>query len=157
MERNNCTKEEAILKRLSITEKWVKSMPRLKYSMVSQELFWKIYNIIKEDYKEIYFATINSEGNLIEGCNYEYEVKTEKSIRYLDFYIKDINKVIEFNGAYWHSIANKNVNYTIDKDIERELEIIKVLNCKVYNVKELEFYKDKESVINACIDFIHNG
>lgn len=156
MKRSGCNKTKAIEIRKGITEKWLTSFPKQNYSKVSQELFWNIYDNIKSEYKEIYFATIYDGNISTDGKNHEYKVKTHKTSRSLDFYIKDVNKVIEFNGAYWHSIANKQVNYRVENDQMREDEIVKTLKCKVFNVKELEYYKDKQKILQDCLDFIHN-
>lgn len=156
MKRTGCNREAATETRKDITAKWLKSFPRLNYSKVSQELFWKIYDCIKDKYKEIYFATISNGNKMIDDRNHEYRVRTLKSNRSLDFFIKDINKVIEFDGAYWHSTANKHVNYTIDKDTKRNSEIVDALNCKLYIVKELDYNKDKLKVVEECLKFIAN-
>lgn len=156
MKRKKCTRVEATDIRKEITEKWLKSFPNLNYSMISQELFWSIYEKIKENYKEVYFATLNN-GLLDEsGKNHEYRVKTEKTYRQLDFYVKDINKAIEFLGEYWHSEKNKRYNFTLGQDIKREKEIIDAIGCKILNIKELDYTKNKEKTIQQCLDFILN-
>jgi hypothetical protein len=154
MKRNKCSRSEATDIRKGITEKWLDSFPNLNYSLVSQELFWEVYEKIKDHYKEIHFATKNGDIKDYSGKNYEYRVKTEKTHRQLDFYIKDNNKVIEFIGSYWHSINNK--YYTEDQDTKREKEIINAIGCKILNIKELDYNKDKESTIKKCVDFILN-
>jgi len=156
--REKCSIDEAIIKRKNMTEKWLKSFPRLKYSLVSQKLFWDIYENIKNDYSEIFFATKMNGERDDSGKNYEYKIETEKSYRFLDFYVKDVNRGIEFDGAYWHSVANKQVDYTVDKDINRLNEIKKSLpDFDVLVVKELYYYKNKQKVLEDCINFIRNG
>lgn len=152
MKRTKCSKEEAIKIRKSITEKWLESLPKLNYSKVSQELFWEIYNKIKNDYNEIYFATLYNGVMDESGKNHEYKVPTSKSYKKLDFYVRDINKAIEFVGTYWHSINNK--KYTEEKDIIRENQIIESIGCKILNIKEQDYYKDKQKIIQDCLNFL---
>lgn len=154
MKRNKCCMDEAIKIRKSITEKWLESFPKLNYSKVSQELFWEIYNIIKKDYKEIYFATLNNEMIDESGKNHEYKVPTINSYKKLDFYVKDINKAIEFQGTYWHSLNNK--RYGENKDNIREKQIIDSIGCKILNIKEQDFYKNKQKTIQECLNFLTN-
>lgn len=66
--------------------------------------------------------------------------------------MKDINKAIEFVGTYWHSINNK--NYTKEKDIIREKQIIDAIDCKILNIKEQDYYKDKQKIIQECLNFL---
>jgi hypothetical protein len=156
LKREKCDIHTATEKRKEITRKWLESFPKQNYSNVSQELFWKIYDIIKNDYKEIHFATILNGNKVSDGTNNEFKIKTDKTIRSLDFYVKDVNKVIEFNGSYWHSSASKNVNYSIERDIQRNEEVMKALNCDLLIVDELDYYKDKNKIVEKCIEFIKN-
>lgn len=154
MKRNKCSKKEAKEIRKKITEKWLESFPCLNYSLVSQELFWEIYKKIKDQYKEIYFATLLNGEKDDSGKNHEYKVSTEFSYRKLDFYVKDVNKAIEFQGTFWHSMNNK--RYTEEKDQLRESQIISSLGCKILNIKEEDYNKNKEKTIQHCVDFLLN-
>jgi hypothetical protein len=157
MKREKCDIDTATGKRKEITKKWLESFPKQNYSNVSQELFWKIHDLIKDDYKEIHFATILNGTKTSDGINNEYRIETDTSIRSLDFYIKDVNKVIEFNGSYWHSSVSRDVNYSVERDIKRNEEVIRTLNCRLLVVNELDYYKDKNKVVEECIQFIKNG
>ena len=157
MKREKCDKDEATEKRKEITKKWLASFPKQNYSNVSQELFWHIHENIKNDYKEIHFATILNGDKVSDGTNNEYRIKTHVTVRALDFYVKDVNRVIEFNGSYWHSTASRDVNYSVDRDIKRNEEIKKTLNCDLMVVNELDYYDNKSKVIEECINFIKNG
>jgi len=144
--------EEGMNRWVDRQEKWMKNFPKQNYSMISQELFWSLYDSLKTKYKEIYFAT-NVNGNKTIGVNKEYRVRTKKTSRLLDFYIKDIDKVIEFDGTYWHGEIGSG-NRT--RDEERELEIIESFpTMKMYHVKEKDYNKDKEKVIQKCLEFIY--
>lgn len=157
LKREKCDLNTATEKRKEITRKWLDSFPKQNYSNVSQELFWQIHENIKADYKEIHFATILNGNKVSDGTNNEFRIKTDKTIRSLDFYVKDVNKVIEFNGSYWHSSASRDVNYSVERDIKRNEEIIKTLNCGLLVINELDYYKDKSKIVEECINFIKNG
>lgn len=149
MRQRNCSRKEAIKIRQDITARWLQSMPNMNYSSISQELFWKLYTKIKDNYNNIYFATLQGNSRDDSGKNHEYVVKTERSRRLLDFYIEDNNKVIEFDGTYWHRGDNS--------DKMREQEIINIMGCSFYRVKEEDYYQDKNKVIHRCIKYLING
>lgn len=69
------------------------------WSKKSQLLFKEIYKNIMNEYKEIYFATIKSDVGNDEFMVLNPAAHTHY---FLDFYVKDNNKVIEFDGDYWH-------------------------------------------------------
>jgi len=156
MKRNKCSRKEAEYIRSEITKKWLDSFPCLNYSKVSQELFWSIYEELKKTYKEIYFATFNGGVKDDSGANHEYKVKTNDSYKKLDFYIKDINRAIEFQGTYWHSERNTRDKFSPEKDLIRENQIIDSLGCKILNIKELDYYENKEKTVQKCLNFLKN-
>ena len=90
--------------------------------------------------------------NLNSAENYEYEVKIKnKTFRFfLDFFVKDTNKVIEFDGDYWHSgpLAN------LDKLEFREKTLIS-LGFDIFHIKESEYRSNKEEVIERCLHFLN--
>jgi hypothetical protein len=127
-----------------------------------EELFWKIWEKIKNenDKEDVFFATFDF-GNLKEdGTNHEYVLKTEKNYRKLDFYVKSKNKIIEFDGSYWHKFhnSNKTKEYTHKTlDEIRDEEIKNVLNCEILHIDELEYRKNSEKVLNDCLNFLQEG
>lgn len=131
--------------------KWQNNYQHLNYSKISQELFWSIFNILKDD---CYFAQ-NLNGTKDEsGKNHELRVKTSKSSVSLDFYYQKTNSIIEFDGDYWHSETRKYVNKS--RDIDRDNSLIKVGYNRILHIKESEYNKDKEGTILKCIDFLTN-
>lgn len=125
------------------------------FSKVSQDLFNRIYEIIKDEYKEIFYATLNKPHSKLNGYdNFEYEVILEDGIHryFLDFYIKDNNKVIEFDGDYWHSKKRGNQ----ERDRNRENKLKELGYKEIFHVKECEFLQDKQKIVNKCINFIRN-
>ncbi len=114
------------------------------YSKISQKLFWEIYNQIKNKYKKIYFAELGSKKNN------EYMLLTDdKKCIFFDFYIKDINKVIEFDGDYWH--GKKRGNQKRD-----EIRNEKIINkgIQVYHVLERDYKNNQNNVVKECLNFI---
>lgn len=168
MKRNNCSLEEAEKIRQEITDKWQATLNaksdeekekinRSKmfvgrgYSYISQELFVAIYEKIRGKFNEIYFATLNNISKEIDNsCFEEFCVITKKGLRFLDFYIKDNNKCIEFDGDYWHGkIGN------IERDLKRELDIKEVMDgIQILRIKESEYKNNKEETIKKCLDFL---
>lgn len=135
-------------------KKWLSSYKKLNYSKISQELFWKLYENIKNDFDEIYFATLDNNKKLDEsGKNYEYKIETFESYVKLDFFIKALNKVIEFDGDYWHGEKRGNKK----RDQIREENILKNNpEFKIMHVKERDYKTDSEEIIKQCLDFIYD-
>lgn len=119
------------------------------YSKISQELFWKLYNILSKNYKNIYFATLGINGDYVESNN-EYIVENKLHHYFLDFYVEDNNKVIEFDGDYWHGDGRGNK----ERDNNRESEL-KELGFIIKRVKERDYKTNPDKVIKECIEFIN--
>jgi hypothetical protein len=111
-----------------------------KYSKISQDLFWGIYE--KLDKKEnCYFYELNSE--------YTFYVWNE-NMKIINVDFKLGNKIIEFDGDYWHSSEEQ-----IKIDNMRD-DYLKKKNYIIKRVKEKDFRKNKEVIINECLDFLNN-
>jgi len=118
----------------------------IQYSKVSQKLFDSIYDKIKEKYVNIHYATKGDKKNN------EYMVITKNnSCRFLDFYIPEINKAIEFDGEYWHGMKRGNKK----RDDQRDIDIIEKLNCKIFHVDERYYYNDSKKTVNDCLEFLN--
>ena len=84
-------------------KKWLKNYKKQNFSNISQELFWSIYDKMKDLNLDIRFATINENKEKdTSGKNNEFLVKTKKSYVKPDFIVLNYKKVIEFDGDYWH-------------------------------------------------------
>lgn len=120
----------------------------------SQKLFKEIFNCIKNNYKEIFF----------ESLNVEYVVGRY----FLDFYVKDVNKCIEYNGDSFH--ANPSIYKPEDtphpyiknikaKDLwaydKKRIEEIKKQGILTLVVWEKDFRTNPTETIQACINFIN--
>jgi hypothetical protein len=152
--RHNCTEEEAIQKRQEITKKWINSYKKNNFSKISQELFWCVYEKIKDrvNPEDVFFATYNkgTKGDL--NLNYEFKLKTKNTFRMLDFYISSNLKIIEFDGVYWHGKIGRG-NKTSEK--KRDEEILESLKgAKILHVNEKKFLENKEAVVQDCVKFL---
>lgn len=124
--------EEVLLSR-------IKSFPG--YSKISQELFWGLYEeIFDYDKKNVNFAELNEE--------YMFFIHEDWcKVFSVDF--KFGNKIIEFDGDYWHGndkqkeIDNKRDKYLMNR------------GYVVLRIKESDFKKNKNKVIKKCKRFIY--
>jgi len=131
--------------------KWLKNLPKLSYSNISQTLFIKIYEMIKDEYQKIYFATLDPKSHTLdENKNHEYMLRLKTSYCKLDFFIKDINKGIEFDGDYWHGEKRGNK----DRDEKRDKSIIEQ-GIMLHHVKERDYKNNPEKTIQECLKFIY--
>jgi len=112
----------------------------VRYSKISQDLFWNIFNLLNNDEKnECYFAELNK----------EYFIRLDKdnfSLVFLDFKLR--KKIIEFDGEYWH----KN---TKEKDELRDY-YLNEKGYEIFRVKEIDYYKNKSIIIDECLKFLKN-
>jgi len=122
-------------------EKWKEYLEKIQfknsYSKISQELFWSIYDKLSNKYKNfINFHELNNE---------QIFYMNDKIIK-ADF--KCNNIIIEFDGDYWH---NK-------KDVIRKDKIKNKFfennNYKILRIKENDYNKNKQEIINKCLKFI---
>lgn len=161
------TQEETIEKVLQQRQKnnnIFKNNVRNNFSKISQEMFKQIYSLLPIYIKEmkIYFATFLTDKKEIIDCdkvnskrNNEYLVfcrnrqqwkKLGKSGTALDFYIKDLNLIIEFDGTYWH-------NDNFDKIRDEVLTDI-LGNVKIIHIKEKDYNLNKQKVIENILILI---
>ena len=81
------------------------------------------------------------------SCNYQcieyYEKNSHKGYLF-DFCFND--KLIEFNGDYWHA----NPMFYEPKSF------IKAKNKRAENIWEYDYYQNRETVINKCIEFLNS-
>lgn len=130
-------------------------------SKLADSFFYEVHTLIKPlKYKEIFFKNLNQEWIL--------RWKNESAI-FIDFFVRDIGKVIEFYGDYWHANpklyketinfpAQKNLNVKIihDRDKKRIDKIKRVPYIKgVKIVWEHDYKKNKEKILLDCLDFLN--
>lgn len=123
------------------------------WSKMSQEFFWDIYDIIKDDYKKVYFGELN----------HEYSCGTKKNF---DFVILDNKKVIEFNGDKFHAnpeiyekndiplkFIGKSAKELWKEDKEKHKTLIEN-GYSVLVIWEKDYLKNKDKEILKCLKFI---
>ena len=124
--------------------------------------------------KRIFLEMDNSETTIqtfYEQLEKEFGIYCHSIDRYcfLDFYDLTRNKIIEFNGNYWHAnpllfesdsiinFPNKTYQKACDiwKSDQVRLNAIKEeMNCEILVIWESDFNKNKEKSINDCISFL---
>jgi very-short-patch-repair endonuclease len=143
---------------LSKNTHWIKFNKENKknWSNISQKLFWEIYHLIKHKYDHIYFGELNHEFSCgLQSQNF-------------DFVIRDIKKIIEFNGDKFHGnpeiyessdIPLKFLGITAGEIWNNDKNKINKAKNNGYSVLiiwESEYLKNKENTILKCINFIEN-
>jgi len=130
--------------------KWIKNYKKNNFSKISQELYWSIFNYIKED-NEIYFATLKNGIKDDSGKNNEFRLSLDNCVVLPDFFIKNKNKIIEFDGTYYHRNNPENKK----RSKERDVAIIRN-GYEILHIKEKDYKKNKKEVTQQCIDFLKN-
>ena len=133
-------------------EKWLNSYKKVNYSKISQELFIGLYFKLKENKfnEKVYFAKLDPNGLIHKlNKNYEFRLKLNKSFIVPDFFIPNINLIIEFDGTYYHrnTSENKKREEVRDKNIKHS-------GYEVIHVKESDYIKDKNKIINDLFEII---
>jgi hypothetical protein len=129
-------------------------MFKRSYSKISQELFIEIFNRLNKDKKKnCFFATLDANKEINDnGCNNEFCVHCENSIRFLDFFMEDSKHCIEFDGEFWHGKMGN-----IKREKERENEIYKAFDgIKIMRIMEKEFIENREGTVEKCLEFLLN-
>jgi len=129
-------------------------MPR--FSLSSQELFTSIELILSDidPNIECFYATnkkIELGGKLVTN---EYQVlvdsvSNDKKVRFLDFYIPELKKWIEFDESY-HDSTDQLYD---DKIREEEVRAV-IPDIQLLRVKEEDYLNNKDYIIEKCINFI---
>jgi len=146
---NNKTPEE--IERINRSKfRWGKNTG---YSKISQELFWTLYNEIKDDFDHIYFAQLGKrKGKDLSGKNNEFfKILSDRNV-FFDFFIKDVNKVIEFDGDYWHNETRGN----IERDKLRDESILNE-GYQILHIRERDWKQNQSKVVKQCLGYIYEN
>tara|TARA_R110000772_G_scaffold2410_2_gene8407 strand:+ start:26386 stop:27357 length:972 start_codon:yes stop_codon:yes gene_type:complete len=145
-------KEKGIEVWLNRQEKWHKNYKKSNFSKISQELYQSLWEIIKDNIPNVFFASLNENKEIINSDkNYEYRLKLNESFILPDFFIPKLKKIIEFDGTYYHRPTPEN-----KKREKRRDDNIKNSGYYVLHISEYDYNKNKELTIQKCIDFIYN-
>jgi Protein of unknown function (DUF559) len=142
---------------LNRQEKWMISFKKSRkngFSKISQTLFWEIYDNLNTDKNYIYFAELGEDKLLDDsGHNNEYKLKLPQRVLWPDFINIKTNRIIEFDGTYWHG---EKMIQTPNKlrDDERDAILIQN-NYKIMHVKEHDYRVNKNKVIKECLEFLN--
>lgn len=142
-------KEEGLKRFTERQNKWLSNYNRNNFSKISQELFWLIINSNNFDNDEVYFATYKN-GELDDsGVNNEYRLKLNESFILPDFFIKNSGKIIEFDGVYYHRPTPENLL----RETKRDNNIINS-GYEVLHISENDYIKNKQKIIDKCLEFL---
>jgi len=109
------------------------------YSKISQRLFNQIYNKLNRKLQEkCKYATC--------GGEVRFFMNNDK-LFLTDF--KCGNKIIEYDGTYWHSFNDTQNNDKIKQSF------LESKGYTVLRIPESDYLKNKQQVINKCINFIN--
>lgn len=137
-----------------------KSYSGFEQSKIAMQLFHKIKKLFPNE-KMFYDKNPKEFGRYLSSL---------KKYCFLDFYMPDRKKVIEFYGDYWHcnpqlynddQIVFYPQNKTFiakeirEKDKERIEAIKKQLKCEVIIVWENDYKRNKKDVLKIVIDFLN--
>ncbi len=138
---------EGPVRHLAKTEKWMKSFKKCNFSKISQTLFDELIKHI-DNTDSVYYATF-VRSDMDGYSNKEFVLKLPTSYIRPDFVDLSTKRIIEFDGDYWHSekIANP------EREKTRDLQIKEAGYC-VLHVKEHDYKKDKQKVIQECLNFL---
>ncbi|MDD3049454.1 MAG: hypothetical protein PHQ89_05800 [Bacilli bacterium] len=123
------------------------------FSLNSQLFFCQVEHVLREIYHDnlvIHYAT---NGESCEKTN-EYQVLifnngVYKGVRFLDFYVKGLNRWIEFDEGY-HDSEEQNI-----LDCDRESEIFNnIEGIELLRIKESEFLANEEQTLFRAIHFL---
>lgn len=119
-------------------------------SKVSQKLFKEVYNNLSIDNKnKCKYHELNGEFIIyIDPKDHvkfaEYESQLNKHKYHIDFILED--KIIEFDGTYWH----KNNNMDVIKDI-----FLRHRGYKILRIDEKLYYENPKETLQKCLTFLN--
>jgi len=129
--------------------KWSTNYKKSNFSKISQLLFWDIYNLL-ENKNDIYFATLKNGEKDDSGINNEKRIKLKSIVISSDFIDTSQNKIIEFDGVYYHRSTPENIK----RDIHRDMMLL-YDNYKILHINENEYKQNPENILKECIEFLN--
>ena len=127
---------------------WSKNYKKSNYSKISQKLFWSLYPLLDvNDQNNTYFATKGTENNN------EYTLKCEGFVLKPDFIILNKNKIIEFDGDYWHDYNKRNKPMNKSREEKRDA-LLESSGFQILRIFEKDYKIYTEQTINKCLKFL---
>ena len=112
-----------------------------KYSNISQELFWLVYEKLNDEMKsKCYFKELND----------EYYIRDVENGIFCFADFKCGNKIIEYDGKYWHK-KNNNKDNTRNGIYEKQGYDILIINEDDYRRG-----KNPKETITRCLEFLNS-
>nr|DAV25035.1 MAG TPA: DNA mismatch endonuclease [Caudoviricetes sp.] len=117
-------------------EQWkskINNRPKFAYSQNSQQLFWKIFDLLDDNLKN---------DCLFEEHGGEYMVSVDDNIFFIDFAIPSLKYAIEFYGNYYHANPKiykkdyyfKNLHFTSENIWEKDaIRLDKIKSTNIFN------------------------
>lgn len=125
-------------------QKWHKSYKSSNYSKISQEVFWGICEIDSKFLSAKFAENKNGiKKDITDNRNYEETIIGLKP----DFLYG--NKIIEFNGTYWHSKPSNLLRE------QKRNQVLLDAGYDIYIVWEYEYNLNKNKAIKECIKFLN--
>jgi len=112
----------------------------LYHSKISQVLFWELNELLDNP----------DDVNFFERNGEEIFYVNDNGLRTIFVDFKYGNKIIEFDGDYWHSTDEQK-----EKDNKRD-EFLKLKGYEILRIKEMDYKNNKQMVIDECINFLKN-
>jgi len=153
--RNGCSLEEAKTIRAEITAKWSsKTHTGAKWSKVSQELFWAVWEALEGTLlaEDVFFANFDK-GDKQTDKNLEWRLKLPGTRYKLDFFVESLGAVIEFDGSWYHS------GYWRPKyaDAARDANILSAFpHYRILHIPEKDYRKDPQATADKCLQFLNS-
>lgn len=132
---------ETIIKHKIVQKTIITNTPG-RYSKISQQMFFSIYDKLSDDLKQYcFFGKLNNQVlfyiNKFNGH--------PNNVIYVDF--KCLNSIIQFDGDYWHRNSKQN-------DEIRD-SFLQSKKYTVLRIKQSQYKRDKNQIINKCVGFIN--
>lgn len=112
-----------------------------RYSQISQELFWNIYENLNDNYKDkCFFAELNKE------CLFYINNKDIYPNKIISVDFKLNNKIIEYDCDYWHN-----------KELDEKRDVLLIeKNYSILRINHNDYIINKNKILNQCLEFLLN-
>jgi len=145
------------------TQRWVdrqelwhnscKKNRRCGFSMISQTLFWEIFNKLI-NINSIYFAELDSNKSPdYSGVNNEYKLRLSSTVLLPDFIDLDSRKIIEFDGTYWHGELKRKYPNRL-RDVDRDKLLINE-GYDVLHIAEDKYNENPKNTLELCLRYLN--
>lgn len=161
MKRNNCSLEEAKAIRQEITDKWQETL-NAKSDEEKREI-----NKRKIPTQRNPISISQAEYELAEilGCEQQLTVNIKNTPQHFVYDLYKGNKIIEYNGDYWHcnpikynkDYFNEQVGMPAEWIWEKDkfkIDYAKEVGYDILVIWEYDYKNNKEETIKKCLDFL---